>query len=276
VPRSDSTHLDTKQETQKQWDADPCGATTAGELETGSREFFEKIEAERYGPYAPWLPEAMAFDSAGGLRVLEIGPGLGTDHARFARAGARLFCLDLTRRHLALTLRRFGIDGLQTRATWGDAETLPFQDASFDLVYSFGVLHHTPDTAGALRETHRVLKPGGRAIITLYHRHSLFYWWHTILFRGVIQAGLRRGYRQLLSEIEYRSPESKAVPLVKVFSRSECRTLFSSFSRVCLRTDHIDVNHAIPFVPSSSPRVRRLLERIGRRWGWYVTVFAGK
>lgn len=269
--------LDAKRETQKQWNTDPCGARTAPEHESGTPEFYRKVEHERYEVYAPWMREAIGFSSFAGQKVLEIGPGLGTDHAQFARAGAFMYALDLTTRHLQLTRRCFETEGIVTRPVRGDAEGLPFADGSFDVVYTYGVLHHTPDTAGAVNEIHRVLRPGGLAIVGLYHRHSAFHWIYTVLWRGIRLGELRRkNYRRLLADIEYRSPESDAVPLVKVFSRRECRRLFEGFAETKVRADQIEWSHIVPFAGPGSGLSRSVLESLARRWGWYLTVFARK
>ena len=268
---------DDKIEIQKQWNADPCGAETAEAHPPGSPSFFRKVEFERYETYAPWMHGAIGFESFGGKVVLEIGPGLGTDHAQFARAGAVMYALDLTERHLEVTRQRFGIEGLVTRLVRGDAEVLPFARDSFDVVYSFGVLHHTPGTGTAVEEIHRVLRPGGLAIVGLYHRHSAFHWVSTVLWRGILLGELRRkGYRRMLADIEHRSPGSDAVPLVKVLSRRECRRLFSAFTETRIRTDHIDLSHMVPFARPVIGQQRSTLERLFHRWGWYLTVFARK
>ena len=271
------TSLNDKVETQRQWNADPCGAETADGLKPGTAAFFDKVEVERYLAYAPWLKYAVDFKSFAGRRVLEVGPGLGTDHVQFARAGARMFAIDLTTTHLQMTRRRFSLEGLVTRLVRSDVEGLPFADGSFDGVYSFGVLHHTPDTRGAIDEIWRVLRPGGSAIVSLYHRHSAFYWVATMLCRGVRRGELRRkGYRRLMAGIEHGSEESGAVPLVKVLSRRQCRRLFNGFSSVAIRSDHIDYSHVFPSRPPSPPERRRALERWAARWGWYLTVTAVK
>jgi SAM-dependent methyltransferase len=270
-------NFDDKLEIQKQWNTDPCGADSAREHALGTPAFFRAVEAERYGVYAPWMREAIGFGGFGGKKVLEIGPGLGSDHAQFARAGAEMYALDLTARHLDLTRRRIEIEGLITRAVRADAEALPFSDDTFDVVYSFGVLHHTPGTQEAVDEIRRTLRRGGLAIISLYHKHSAFYWICTILLRGVIRGGLwKQGYRRLLAGIERRSPESEAVPLVKVLSRRECRRLFARFAATKIRSDQIDYDHFWPLIPPSTGRSRRLLEKVAHRWGWYLTVFARK
>jgi hypothetical protein len=93
----------------------------------------------------------------------------------------------------------------------------------------------------------------------------------------VIRGGLwKQGYRRLLAGIERRSPESEAVPLVKVLSRRECRRLFARFAATKIRSDQIDYDHFWPLIPPSTGRSRRLLEKVAHRWGWYLTVFARK
>jgi len=271
------TRFDDKLETQKQWTTDPCGANTAADFEPGTPAFFAKVESYRYDVYAPWMPEVLGFSSFRGQRVLEIGPGLGSDHARFARSGARMFAVDLTLRHLELTQRRFRLEGLTTRVAHADVEDLPFRDGAFDGVYAFGVIHHTPHMARAIGEIHRVLRPGGRAIVGLYHRNSAFFWIYTIVVRGIVYGGLyRKGYRRLLSEIEPRSTTSDAVPLVRVLTRRRCRQLFAAFAGLGIRTVHIDVSHVWPSLPATPWKWRHLLERVAGRWGWYLIVTARK
>src|SRR5262249_29884415 len=139
-----------------------------------SQRFFELVEEHRYTK--EWhIPAAADFAAARGLRVLEIGCGLGTDGAQFAKAGAPYTGVDLTEAAIALAQKRFQFCELPGTFRTADAENLDFADDSFDLVYSHGVLHHTPDTARAVQEVRRVLRPGGRAVVMLYHRNSYNY-----------------------------------------------------------------------------------------------------
>ena len=92
-----------------------------------------------------------------------------------AKAGADYTGIDLTEAAIELARKRFALSQLNGEFRVSDAENLDFDDASFDLVYSHGVLHHTPDIEAAVREIYRVLKPGGRAIVMLYHRGSYNY-----------------------------------------------------------------------------------------------------
>jgi len=118
---------------------------------------------------------------------------------------------------------------------------LPFANESFEVAYSNGVLHHTPDTAAAVREIHRVLRPEGEARVMLYHRDSLYYWGEIILRRGLLQIELIRGHSP--AEIMSRYVECNAVgggrPLVKVYSRRQARKLFSSFRDVQVRVEQL-------------------------------------
>ncbi len=170
---------------QAYWQESPNGSTLT-KASVGSPEFYSQIERERYA-VEPFIARYAEFDTARGKRVLEIGIGVGTDFVRFGRAGAVLTGIDLTERAAELVCRRLVLEGLHADVVVGDAEVLPFGDASFDRVYSWGVLHHTPDTPRAIREAIRVLAPGGDLCLMLYARHSwvAYAWWvRFALLRG--------------------------------------------------------------------------------------------
>jgi ubiquinone/menaquinone biosynthesis C-methylase UbiE len=160
---------DAKAAAIRHWDARPCGAEAAMGAAEGTREFFDLTDRDRYERYAPWLPGIARWDRFTGQDLLEVGCGTGADLARFAAAGARVSGIDLSRRHLELTRSRFDLSGLPVRLERADAERLPYRNSSFDVVYSFGVIHHTSDMAAAVHEIRRVLRPGGFAIIAVYN-----------------------------------------------------------------------------------------------------------
>jgi len=167
------TNANLKERVRAFWQENPCG-TKFADAPPGSRRFYELVEEHRY--QKEWhIPTAADFAKMKDMRVLEIGCGLGTDGAQFAKAGADYTGVDLTEAAVELAQKRFELFHLPGTFRTADAEQLDFPDNSFDLVYSHGVLHHTPDTAGAVKEVRRVLKPGGLAEVMLYHRDSYNY-----------------------------------------------------------------------------------------------------
>src|SRR5437660_5778785 len=172
-PKSIVEDTELKQRVREFWQKHPCGSKFS-DAEIGTREFFDRVEQHRYEK--EWhIPAAADFASTRGLRVLEIGCGVGTDGLQFARAGATYTGVDLTEAAVDLARRNFESAGMPGEFRVSDAEKLDFTDESFDIVYSHGVLHHTPDIEAAIHEIRRVLKPDGQAMLMLYHRGSYNY-----------------------------------------------------------------------------------------------------
>ena len=218
-----------KEQVQDQWNNNPVGTHYATATEPHTREWFEEVEAHRYGEYAPWMPSVMEFDRHAGHDVLEIGGGIGTDLSRFARHGARVTDLDLSGGHLELAQENFARRNLQGRFVHHDAERLPFDEGAFDLVYSNGVLHHTPNTRRVVEEIRRVLKPGGKAIVMMYAEDSIHYWRELVWRLGLERDMLKH---HSMGEIMSRSVEisqNDARPLVKVYTAARLKKLFEGF-----------------------------------------------
>ncbi|HEX8142183.1 MAG TPA: methyltransferase domain-containing protein [Pyrinomonadaceae bacterium] len=272
--KADAALAEEKRRARKQWSEDPCGSHYASGAELGTREFFDEVERHRYTEYAPWMPSMMGFDQFSGARLLEIGCGMGTDLLQFARGGARCTGVDLTPRSVEITRHRFALYGMSGDFMLADGEHLPFADESFDVVYSNGVLHHTPDTERAVREVHRVLRKGGLARVMLYHKHSLNYWGEIVLHRGVLRGELLRGRspEEIMSRyVEYS--EHGGCPLVKVYSRREARALFKPFGEITVEVEQMirqELSLLGPLVPES------LFRRLRRSLGWNVIITARK
>src|SRR6185369_12524754 len=237
-------------------------------------EFFDEVERYRYREYAPWMQALMEFDKFHDARLLEIGCGMGTDLMQFARGGARCTGIDLTPRSIEITRHRFRLYGADGNFMISDGEHLPFQSESFDVVYSNGVLHHTPDTARAIREVHRVLRPGGVAKIMLYHRNSLNYWIEIVLRRGVLGLEFLRGRsaEQIMSRVIEFS-EHDARPLVKVYSRRQTRELFGMFKDVRVDVEQLlrdELRFLSPLITDT------LFDKLKTTIGWNVIVTAIK
>ena len=262
-----------KRRARAQWSANPCGAQVASDLEFGTREYFDAIERDRYVEYAPWIKRAVGFNDYPGQRLLEVGFGTGTDLLQFARGGAIVTGVDLTPRSSEIARKRFAVYGLTGEFTIGDAENLGFPDASFDVVYSFGVLHHTPDTRRAVREIHRVLRPGGKAIVMLYHRASLYYFGSIILKHGLLHRELfKHTIEEIMSRhVEYSDTDSR--PLVRVFSRSDARRIFNDFQECKF--------HVNQLTRGELGQVGRMLPEafyqwLARNFGWNLLITATK
>ena len=244
-----------KDEIRAFWEAAPCGTKTASSA-PGTPEFFREVEEWRYG-VEPFIPAIARFDETRGQDVLEVGIGLGTDLVRFARAGARVTGIDLTEAAVAAARERVRQEGLEADLRVADAESLPFADESFDVVYSYGVLHHTPGTEAAVRELRRVLRPGGEARVMLYSRRSWFalgVWARHVLRR-------RRPFDSLTRALA----EDLESPGTKAYTQPELEELFASFAAV--RFDR--------YVTPYDRRVAGPLARLtGPRLGWFVAITA--
>ncbi|HKO18491.1 MAG TPA: class I SAM-dependent methyltransferase [Acidobacteriaceae bacterium] len=215
-----------KERVQEFWNARSCGEVYA-EGDTHRA----RLQAEFDARYAlePYIPTFARFEDARGKDVLEVGVGMGADHLRWALADPHsLTGVDLTPRAVEFTRTRLGLADRVSDLRVADAEQLPFSDNSFDLVYSWGVLHHSPNTARAIGEVLRVLRPGGTARIMIYHKYSMtgfMLWGRYALLRGVPGRSLDEIYAQHLE-----SPGTKA------FSITEARRLFAGFRKAEFRT----------------------------------------
>jgi len=291
---------DLKERVRAFWQAHPCG-TKFSDAAMGTPEFFKRVEAHRYAK--EWhIPDAADFAGACGLRVLEIGCGLGTDGAQYAKAGAQYTGIDLTEAAIELARTRFEVSGLPGEFRVADAENLDFADDSFDLIYSHGVLHHTPDTERAVQEIHRVLKPRGRAVVMLYHRGSYNYRVGIRILRragaGLLksESGIKiihrltgepldslREHAGLLTgrndadassdEFLSQSTDGAGNPLARVYSRREARELFKDFREVELRAYFLN-KRFIPLIGNLLPR--SFESALASRWGWHLWIYATK
>lgn len=214
-----------KKQEKEFWEDASCGERLY--LDTPSKEGYLKHLQKRY-ELEPEILTFAQFEKHMGHNVLEIGLGLGADHQKWAEAGAFLFGADITRRAVEHTKRRFDLLGLTARLQVADAENLPLQDNTFDLVYSWGVLMCTPDTPKAIREVYRVLKPGGTAKIMIYHKYSMV--GYMLWLRYALLGG--KPFTPLL-DIYMKYLES---PGTKAYSVEEARKLFMDYEIESINT----------------------------------------
>ena len=183
------------------------------------------------------LGQEIDLNALKGLDVLEIGCGAGAHSSLMKKAGARIVSMDLTPSRVVATQAKLALlkEG-EGMAVGGNAERLPFRDEAFDLVYSFGVLHHTTDTEAAIKEVHRVLRPRGRAVVMLYAKRSFYYYVNLLLLKGLLMGGLLRG-RDWIGPVTEGKPKFGTVPNphTRCYTRGELREMFAAFSRVDIR-----------------------------------------
>lgn len=251
---------------REHWNAHPCGFVDG---EQGTLSFYQSIAENRYQIH-PWLADLIDGISVRGERVLEIGHGIGTDLVRFAQNGMSVAAVDLAESHHAMAAENLKLNSFDGDLRLCDATDLPFEDESFDLIYSFGVLHHMNNPEACVSECYRVLKPGGRIVVGLYHRYSIFLLVQKLLFHGLLFGKLfSRGYRGLMATIEVGADGDTHAPFVRTYSKREMRNLLRPSRRIDVsichfRRDHLAVRRIYEHLPES------WIAPLSRAFGWYV------
>jgi 2-polyprenyl-3-methyl-5-hydroxy-6-metoxy-1,4-benzoquinol methylase len=209
----------------------------------------------------PWLESEFDFAQCAGRRVLEIGCGCGSASCLFAKAGASVTAIDLTEQAALLAQANARSQGLAIDVRRMDAEQLAFPDASFDYVFSWGVIHHSRATETIIGEIARVLRPGGGGLVMVYNRHSIRYYLYGLfwlLARGKVFAGHDLvSVRQFFTDGFYQ----------RHFSPEELRAVFSSAG---LDAERISLTHT---VNRMFPGIPRWLDAwLKRRAGWLLVI----
>jgi SAM-dependent methyltransferase len=272
--------MSVKDRVRAYWESNPC------DLRNGSGEepslFFESIARKRYA-LEPFIHDLAEFKKGEGKRVLEIGVGLGVDFSQWIIAGARAFGVDLTSQALRLTranLEAARISRTVYHVCQADAEILPFQEDSFDLVYSWGALHHTPDTEAAIGEAFRVLAPGGTLKAMVYHVPSWTGW--LLWVRHALMAGKPFSSVREVMARRLESPGTKAFTAGETiqligqigFQRLRTRVLLgpSDLLRVTLGNKYRSPLYWV--IQALHPRW--LVKALGDRYGLYLFFQADK
>jgi SAM-dependent methyltransferase len=258
-----------KQQVREFWNADPCGTRYLQ-----GKQDFDAHARERYR-LEPFIFEFADFHKAHGLKVLEIGVGMGADYLQWLKAGTQATGVDLSAASIERARQRCDAEGLKSELRVGDAEKLPFPDNSFDVVYSYGVMHHSPNTPQCVHEAWRVLKPGGQARIMIYHHRSVT---GAMLWLRYGTIGLKSLRRTVFDHLE--SPGTKS------YTVAEARQLMSEFCGVNLR---VEFSPGDLLLHQASARFqsgfyglvwkmfpRFLIRRFGRRWGLFLLITASK
>jgi 2-polyprenyl-3-methyl-5-hydroxy-6-metoxy-1,4-benzoquinol methylase len=253
------------------------------DMDPMSKEFFERHERLYRGDVFPGgeFPQSF-FPFPPGASVLDVGCGPALWTRELARRGYRVTAVDLTTTAVELARRSLELFGLHADVRQGDAEHLPFGDATFDGIVSHGVIHHTPDTAGCVAEMARVLKPGGRAVVSVYYRNLVLRSRVLTRMLAVALSGLvslpGRDREKLLGSGDpdeiVRLYDGGGNPLGKAYTADEITLMFRHAGLEIVGHERFYFP-ARAFGPLAG-LVRGLQPVLARRFGLMYTVFARK
>ncbi len=265
-------------EVQAYWDARPCNVRHSTKP-VGTRAYFDEVEARKYR-VEPHIPSFADFARWKGKRVLEVGCGIGTDTINFARAGAEVTAVDLSPKSIEIASARADVFGLSDRIRFycANAEQLstivPVEQ--YDLVYSFGVIHHSPHPDRILAQLRNYLGAGGTLKLMVYHRHSWKVAWI------VLGAGRGRIWRMDQLVAQYSEAQT-GCPVTYIYSRDEGRRLveLQGFHAQDIRVDHVFPYRIKDYVQYRYVKEwyfrwmpASLFQRFERMFGWHLLITA--
>jgi len=258
------------------WDRRPCNIRHSPK-DIGTRAYFDEVEARKYF-VEPHVLRFAEFPRWAGKRVLEIGCGIGTHTISFAQGGAIVTAMDLSERSLEIARQRAAVYGLDGRVTFyaGNAEELdavvPVEP--YDLIFSWGVIHHTPHPPRVIDQIRRYVRPGTTVKLMVYHRRS----WKVL---GIL-LGRGRGRFWRLDELVARHSEAETgCPVTYTYRPRDVAAMLAGFRIREMWVDHIFPYRiadyvqyryvkAWPFRAMPAPAFRWL----ERRFGWHLCVTA--
>jgi ubiquinone/menaquinone biosynthesis C-methylase UbiE len=227
----------------------------------GTPGFFQQLADYRFDKLC-YLPQVLDSPAYYGKQLLEVGCGLGIDLIRFARAGAIVNGIDLADFSIDLARQNFAQHGLSADLQVMNGEALRFADNSFDVVYAHGVLQYTADAPKMIGELHRVLRPGGEAILMVYNKYS---------------------WLSLLSNVSRVELEHEDAPVLRTYSIREFESMLKAFSKVRIAPERFPVKTRLHRGMKATlyndlfVKGFNLLPRaVVRPFGWHIMAFAHK
>ena len=255
------------------------------DAEEGTWEFYRNIDRKflKWIPFMqsggyPFLTRYVDMHGLKGMKVLDIACGTGVLTEQFVRMGADVTAIDITAKAVELTKKRLALYGLTANVVQADAQKMPFPDDSFDFVCAWGCLMHMPDTAKAIAEIHRVLKPGGCMLAMMYHRNSVHLRYCIQLGRGILRGQYLRYDDQSLINRYTDGAHKGGNQLARFYSRKEFRQIFSAFRdvRVAIHDNHgMPSQLPHPLLPFGNLLPAIMKEWICRMWGM-TAIITGK
>lgn len=263
---------------QEYWNRRPCNIRHSP-LEVGSKEYFDQVQERKYF-VEPHIPTFAEFPKWAGKRVLEIGCGIGTDTMNFARHGARVTAVDLSTESLKLARQRAEVYGLSDRIEFRQANaeelTKYVTPEPYDLIYSFGVIHHTPHVERVVEQMKAFTRPGTTVKVMVYHR------WSSKVFGIFLREGKGRFWR-LSKDVARHSEAQTGCPVTYIYSRREGRRLLENAG---FRVNKVEVDHVFPYSIPEYVKYQykkvwyfrwmpdALFRSFERRFGWHLCLTA--
>lgn len=259
------------------WNARPCNIRHSP-APVGTEEYFDQVEARKYF-VEPHIPGFADFERWRGKRVLEIGCGIGTDTMNFARAGATVTAVDLSSESLRIARERAALYGLDDRIDFYEADAERLREfippQQYDLVYSFGVIHHSPRPQNIISEIREAfVAPGSTLKVMVYNRRS----WKV----GQMLLREKMRFWDLDSIIAKHSEAQTGCPITYSYDRRTVHDLLGDgFSIREVFVDHIfpyQVPRYVKYEYEKQWYFRLMPERVfrslERRFGWHLCVTA--
>lgn len=266
------------EQVEEYWNQRPCNIRHSPS-EVGTRQYFDEVEARKYF-VEPHIPRFADFRRWRGKRVLEIGCGIGTDTINFARHGAMVTAVELSQRSLEIARQRAEVYGLENRIRFYRAnaekmtQVVPVEP--YDLIYSFGVIHHTPEPEQVVDQIRHYVRPGGTIKLMVYNRYSWKVLWIVLKFG--------KGQFWRLPEVVARYSEAQeGCPVTFTYTKREMPRLLDryAFKVTEMWVDHIFPYRVADYVEYRFKKVwyfrwmpRPLFRWMERRWGWHLCVTA--
>ena len=235
--------MSTISQVKKYWNTRPCNLRHSCK-DKNTVEYYDEVMRKKF-KVEPHIPSFCDFNKYKGKKILEIGSGLGTMAVNYAMCGAEMTCVELSDKSLELCKKNFEVRNLKGNFYCGNAEELLTflpKGEKYDMIFSFGVIHHSPHPEVIVENMKKALKPGGELKLMVYNKYSFK------LFAIFKELNIW-DFHDANYQIAKRSEAEINCPITFTYTPNEAKKLLGkAFDITCIRKDHIfkyDIPHYI-------------------------------